>query len=223
MAVGASALAVAAADSGGSLGTLARSAGLFWYAWFEKVVLPDVAQQASALPALEAPQPDPNPVQPRPLPQAICSPASRARPSRQHPAPASLLPAQAPELAAGLTGSVGSSIAAPGTVQRAVPYKAFLAAAEVRALMATHFCNNLYYFTLLSWLPTYFVREIGMDLATVRGTGRLGVAGWRLGRVLTWRQAICNCVAGPEREEAAPARGSRAGPSFIPGRRLVQD
>ncbi|KAG2486558.1 hypothetical protein HYH03_014729 [Edaphochlamys debaryana] len=82
--------------------------------------------------------------------------------------------AQDPELAAGLTGIVGSAAArtaaaAAGEAHEegsaVVPYRAFLRSGEVQALMVTHFCNNMYYFTLLSWLPTYFVQDLGMDLS----------------------------------------------------------
>ncbi|KAI8464026.1 MAG: major facilitator superfamily domain-containing protein [Monoraphidium minutum] len=71
----------------------------------------------------------------------------------------------APAVHAAGAGDEAAAAAAKAPGGGAYPYRAFLDAPEVRALMATHFCNNLYYFTLLSWLPTYFVREIGMDLS----------------------------------------------------------
>lgn len=97
--------------------------GFVWYAWYEGVVMPELAKQDPALAASLSGT------------------------------------AVAPQSAGGASPSAASE------KQRPVPYRAFLASKEVQALMATHFCNNLYYFTLLSWLPTYFVKDLGMDLS----------------------------------------------------------
>ncbi len=50
---------------------------------------------------------------------------------------------EAPEMTAGLTGMAGAASTA-GQPAPAVPYKAFLGAKEVQALMLTHFCNNMW-------------------------------------------------------------------------------
>lgn len=64
------------------------------------------------------------------------------------------LRAEAPDMASRLTGTLpgpapavpavaGSDEAAAAAKAAPYPYQAFLASPEVRALMATHFCNNL--------------------------------------------------------------------------------
>ncbi|KXZ47179.1 hypothetical protein GPECTOR_37g185 [Gonium pectorale] len=103
--------------------------GLVWYAWFEGVVMPELARA------------DPDMV--AGLTGTAQTAAARAASSAE-------------------ASTSSSSAAAPAL--RPVPYRAFLGASEVQALMLTHFCNNMYYFTLLSWLPTYFV-HLGMDLS----------------------------------------------------------
>ncbi|KAG2451983.1 hypothetical protein HYH02_003754 [Chlamydomonas schloesseri] len=106
--------------------------GLVWYAWFESMVMPDLAAQDPTMTA------------------ALTGTASGAGPR------------SAAEAAA---DKVAAAAAKPAAAKSVVPYRAFLRAKEMQALMVTHFCNNMYYFTLLSWLPTYFVKDLDMDLS----------------------------------------------------------
>jgi ACS family sodium-dependent inorganic phosphate cotransporter len=53
---------------------------------------------------------------------------------------------------------------AAGPIAGSVPWRAFLRSRAVRALMFTHFCNNWFHYTMLAWLPTYFVDTMSVDL-----------------------------------------------------------
>lgn len=50
------------------------------------------------------------------------------------------------------------------TSQTAIPWRSFLRSPPVRALAFTHFCNNWFHYTMLAWLPTYFVDTLATDL-----------------------------------------------------------
>ncbi|MEW5305532.1 MAG: hypothetical protein WDW36_008066 [Sanguina aurantia] len=54
-----------------------------------------------------------------------------------------------------------------------IPYRAFLRCPAVRALMVTHFCNNWFHYTMLAWLPTYFVDTMNVDLLHASQTALL--------------------------------------------------
>ncbi|GMH37108.1 hypothetical protein BSKO_04981 [Bryopsis sp. KO-2023] len=45
-----------------------------------------------------------------------------------------------------------------------LPWRAMLRNRPLQALMYTHFCNNWFHFTMLAWLPTYFVDTLHLDL-----------------------------------------------------------
>jgi MFS transporter, ACS family, solute carrier family 17 (sodium-dependent inorganic phosphate cotransporter), other len=45
-----------------------------------------------------------------------------------------------------------------------VPYRAFLRNRPTQALMATHFANNWFHYTMLAWLPTYFQRTLSLGV-----------------------------------------------------------
>jgi MFS transporter, ACS family, solute carrier family 17 (sodium-dependent inorganic phosphate cotransporter), other len=45
-----------------------------------------------------------------------------------------------------------------------LPWRAFLRNGPVRALSFTHFCNNWFHYTMLAWLPTYFIDTLSLDL-----------------------------------------------------------
>ncbi len=45
-----------------------------------------------------------------------------------------------------------------------IPWRAFLRSSPVRGLMFTHFCSGWLRFTVLAWLPTYFVDTMSVDL-----------------------------------------------------------
>lgn len=45
-----------------------------------------------------------------------------------------------------------------------VPWRAILRSRPVQALGFTHFCNNWFSYTMLSWLPSYFTDTLSLDL-----------------------------------------------------------
>lgn len=45
-----------------------------------------------------------------------------------------------------------------------VPWKAFFRSQAVWAMIYTHFCGSWGHYTCLSWLPTYFGEELGLNL-----------------------------------------------------------
>lgn len=61
----------------------------------------------------------------------------------------------------------GSTTSAP------VPYRAFVRSRPVQALMFTHFCNNWFHYTMLAWLPSYFVDTLSVDLMHAAQTALL--------------------------------------------------
>ncbi|KAG2487853.1 hypothetical protein HYH03_013570 [Edaphochlamys debaryana] len=54
-----------------------------------------------------------------------------------------------------------------------VPWRAFLRCPAVRALAYTHFANNWFHYTMLAWLPTYFVDTLSVDLLHASQTALL--------------------------------------------------
>ena len=49
----------------------------------------------------------------------------------------------------------------------AVPWRALLSSRAVWAIIVTHFCNNWSLYVLLSWLPTFVNKGLGVDYASV--------------------------------------------------------
>lgn len=62
---------------------------------------------------------------------------------------------------------------AAGPITGSVPWRAFLRSRAVQALMYTHFCNNWFHYTMLAWLPTYFVDTMSVDLLHAAQTALL--------------------------------------------------
>lgn len=90
--------------------------GLVWYAWFESVIMPELAAQDPSMTA------------------ALTGTASGAGPASA----ADKAAAAAAAAAAPAGGAAAVKAAAPP-----VPYRAFLRSKEMQALMVTHFCNNM--------------------------------------------------------------------------------
>ncbi len=57
--------------------------------------------------------------------------------------------------------------ATPQTAGEAVPWKALLTSLPVWAIIVAHFCNNWSLYVLLSWLPTFVNKGLGVDYASV--------------------------------------------------------
>lgn len=60
-----------------------------------------------------------------------------------------------------------SSAAATDTQKPATPWHHFLKSMPVWAIVVAHFCNNWSLFVLLSWMPTYINKGLGVDYASV--------------------------------------------------------
>ncbi|MEP5765279.1 MAG: ACS family MFS transporter [Halieaceae bacterium] len=50
---------------------------------------------------------------------------------------------------------------------QAIPWYSFLKSRAVWAILVAHFCNNWSLFVLLSWMPTYINKGLGVDFASV--------------------------------------------------------
>ena len=48
-----------------------------------------------------------------------------------------------------------------------IPWRKLLTCAPVWAIIINHFCNNWGFYVLLTWLPSYFAGELGIELGTV--------------------------------------------------------
>lgn len=157
------------------------AAGFVWYVWFEQLMAdisihdPDVARKLVPTP-----------------PGSSSSPPGSRRGSSSGSSDGGMPPniggrsrASAESLEA-MGSSSGSSSTAPGSIAGsgtgggssgssapAVPYRAFLRSPGVRALCFTHFCNNYFHFTMLAWLPTYFITSMGIDLMHAAQTSLL--------------------------------------------------
>jgi ACS family sodium-dependent inorganic phosphate cotransporter len=57
--------------------------------------------------------------------------------------------------------------ATPRADGEAVPWKALLTSMPIWAIIVTHFCNNWSLYVLLSWLPTFVNKGLGVDYASV--------------------------------------------------------
>ena len=60
-----------------------------------------------------------------------------------------------------------SAGATPKAAGEAVPWKALLTSMPVWAIIVAHFCNNWSLYVLLSWLPTFVNKGLGVDYAAV--------------------------------------------------------
>lgn len=62
------------------------------------------------------------------------------------------------------------------TAERAnIPYGRIFSKPAVWALIVNHFCSNWLFYVLLSWLPSYFNKELGIGVA---GAGLFSIAPW---------------------------------------------
>lgn len=59
----------------------------------------------------------------------------------------------------GKTGSISN--------EKRVPWRGILSRASVWAIIISHFCNNWGLYVLLSWLPSYFASQLGVNLKSV--------------------------------------------------------
>ena len=55
----------------------------------------------------------------------------------------------------------------PSKTETAPPVLTLLKSPAIRAIMVTHFCNNWSLFLLLTWLPTFINKGLGVDYASV--------------------------------------------------------
>ena len=75
--------------------------------------------------------------------------------------------------AAGLAVSFGCAV--PGTEAESavaappdqISWRALLSKAPVWALIYNHFCNNWGFYVILTWRPTYFTEDLGVELSQV--------------------------------------------------------
>lgn len=70
----------------------------------------------------------------------------------------------------GMTAAELAEIADGGTDQseaQTVPWRALLSSGPVWAIIITHFCNNWSLYVLLSWLPTFVNKGLGVDYGSV--------------------------------------------------------
>ncbi|EFJ43773.1 hypothetical protein VOLCADRAFT_96131 [Volvox carteri f. nagariensis] len=68
----------------------------------------------------------------------------------------------------------GAAAAVAATVEPPpLPWRAFLRSTPMRALAYTHFANNWFHYTMLAWLPTYFVDTLSVDLLHASQTALL--------------------------------------------------
>ncbi|NNK37989.1 MAG: MFS transporter, partial [Xanthomonadales bacterium] len=54
-----------------------------------------------------------------------------------------------------------------GAADRSVPWRQIFSKAPVWAIIVGHFCNNWGLYVLLSWLPSYFASQLGVNLRSV--------------------------------------------------------
>eukprot|EP00873_Tetraselmis_striata_P019471 jgi/Tetstr1/439735/TSEL_028154.t1 len=54
------------------------------------------------------------------------------------------------------------STSAGGTDE--LPWRGFLRDPAMQGLMYVHFCNNWFHYTMLAWLPTFYIRTLDLDL-----------------------------------------------------------
>jgi len=54
-----------------------------------------------------------------------------------------------------------------------LPWRAFLREPAVLGLMYVHFCNNWFHYTMLAWLPTFYIQTLELDLGSASGLSLL--------------------------------------------------
>eukprot|EP00798_Chlamydomonas_sp_ICE-L_P027470 gene27470-4775_t len=81
-----------------------------------------------------------------------------------------------PELVAKLSSPIASSSGSsvPASSEPvSIPYRAMLRSRPVQVLAATHFAHNWFHYTMLAWLPMYFVSTLQVDLMHAAQTSLL--------------------------------------------------
>ncbi|GIL55638.1 hypothetical protein Vafri_11192 [Volvox africanus] len=73
----------------------------------------------------------------------------------------------------GGAATAAAAAAAAAAEPPPLPWRAFLRSTPVRALAYTHFANNWFHYTMLAWLPTYFVDTLSVDLLHASQTALL--------------------------------------------------
>eukprot|EP00798_Chlamydomonas_sp_ICE-L_P016884 gene16884-23159_t len=81
-----------------------------------------------------------------------------------------------PEAVAKLSAPIPTSSSTSTSAEAAatpIPYRAMLRSRPVQVLAATHFAHNWFHYTMLAWLPTYFVNALSVDLMHAAQTSLL--------------------------------------------------
>ena len=74
----------------------------------------------------------------------------------------------------GSSGSTWLCLREPATSSSSsIPYRAFARSRPVQALACAHFAHNWLHYTMLAWLPTYFVDTLSVDLMHAAQTALL--------------------------------------------------
>ena len=75
-------------------------------------------------------------------------------------------PAEQPGISAAELKIIAAGTAS-GTAQEPAPWKLLLSNKSVWAIIIAHFCNNWSLYVLLSWMPTFINKGLGVDYASV--------------------------------------------------------
>lgn len=121
--------------------------GFVWWWWFEQVVMPRIAEE----------EPDY---------------AARLVSNSRATSSAAAGTASGRRTVGGKGRAAGGAAAAVDEVPP-LPWRAFVRATPVKALMYTHFAHNWFHYTMLAWLPTYFVDTLSVDLMHASQTALL--------------------------------------------------
>jgi ACS family sodium-dependent inorganic phosphate cotransporter len=76
-------------------------------------------------------------------------------------------PQQHPTITAGELATIEAGTAPAGEEVVLPPWRALLTSMPVWAIIVAHFCNNWSLYVLLSWLPTFINKGLGVDYASV--------------------------------------------------------
>ncbi|PNH07310.1 putative anion transporter 4, chloroplastic [Tetrabaena socialis] len=171
--------------------------GFFWWWWFEQGIMAGITANEPDFAArlvcdsrsLMAPTSSSSPSASASLPAAPAAAAAAPAPARagimagitaNEPDFAARLVCDSRSLMAPTSSSSPSASAslpaAPAAAAAApppLPWRAFLRSTPVRALAYTHFANNWFHYTMLAWLPTYFVDTLSVDLMHASQTALL--------------------------------------------------
>jgi len=76
-------------------------------------------------------------------------------------------PREHPRITADELDHIDANVPTPTAAPPTPPIRAFLKSAPVWAIIVCHFCNNWSLYVLLSWLPTFVNKGLGVDFAAV--------------------------------------------------------